>query len=103
MKPKLNAFLRILTVVLALAAVAFAFLLKAKMDAALTSTAWAVTDPEVKAGKEYEEIDRAHLIEPDGADMRQRKIVWSHPAYARQCCFVRNDSEIVCVSLAAEP
>ncbi len=49
----------------------------------------------------YTEIDRAHLIEPDGADMRQRKIVWSHPAYARKCCFVRNDSEIICVSLAA--
>jgi hypothetical protein len=54
MKPKLNAFLRILTVVLALAAVAFAFLLKGKMDAALTTTAWALTDPEVKAGKEYD-------------------------------------------------
>ena len=54
MKPKLNAFLRILTVVLALAAVAFAFLLKGKMDAALTNTAWALTDPEVKAVKEYD-------------------------------------------------
>jgi hypothetical protein len=54
MKPKLNAFLRILTVVLALAAVAFAFLLKGKMDAALANTAWALTDPEVKAGKEYD-------------------------------------------------
>ncbi len=50
----------------------------------------------------YEEIDRAHVIEPDNFDMRQRKIVWSHPAYARKCCFVRNDSEIVCLSLAAE-
>ena len=48
----------------------------------------------------YEEIDRAHVIKPDGADMRQRKIVWSHPAYARKCCFVRNDSEIICISLA---
>ena len=54
MKPKLNAFLRILTVVLALAAVAFAVLLKGKMDVALTNTAWAVTDEEVKAGKEYD-------------------------------------------------
>ena len=54
MKPKLNAFLRILTVVLAIAAVTFAVLLKGKMDAALTHTAWAVTDPEVKAGKEYD-------------------------------------------------
>lgn len=54
MNKKLNAFLRILTVVAALAAVAFAFLLKGKMDVALTKTAWAVTDPEVKAGKEYD-------------------------------------------------
>ena len=49
----------------------------------------------------YEEISRAKLIEPDGADMRQRSIVWSHPAYANQCIFVRNDSEIKCFSLKA--
>jgi hypothetical protein len=54
MKPKLNAFLRILTVVLALLAGAAAFLLKGKMDLALTNTAWAVKDPEVKAGIEYD-------------------------------------------------
>ena len=54
MNKKLNAFLRILTIVVALAAVAFAFMLKGKMDVALTKTAWAVTDPEVKAGKEYD-------------------------------------------------
>ena len=54
MNKKLNAFLRILTVVLALAAVAFAFLLKGKVDAALTKTAWAVNDPEVKAGKDFD-------------------------------------------------
>jgi hypothetical protein len=54
MNKKLNAFLRILTVVAAVAAVAFAFLLKGKMDAALTKTAWAVADTEVKAGKDYD-------------------------------------------------
>jgi hypothetical protein len=54
MNKKLNAFLRILTVVAAVAAVVFAFLLKGKMDAALTKTAWAVTDSEVKAGKDYD-------------------------------------------------
>ena len=54
MNKKLNAFLRILTVVAAVAAVVFAFLLKGKMDAALTKTAWAVTDAEVKAGKDYD-------------------------------------------------
>ena len=92
MKPKLNAFLRILTVVLALAAVAFAVLLKGKMDAALTNTAWAVTDPEVKAGKEYDarmtslagvkglldakrkEIEEANLAKKDlGADIADKK------------------------------
>jgi len=51
---KLNTFLRVLTVVAASAAAVFAFLLKGKMDVALTNTAWAVTDAEVKAGKEYD-------------------------------------------------
>ena len=54
MNKKLNTFLRVLTVVAAVAAGVFAFLLKGKMDAALTKTAWAVTDTEVKAGKDYE-------------------------------------------------
>jgi hypothetical protein len=54
MNKKLNAFLRILTVVAAVAAGVFAFLLKGKMDAALTNTAWAVTDVEVKGSKEYD-------------------------------------------------
>jgi hypothetical protein len=54
MNKKLNTFLRILTVVAAVAAGVFAFLLKGKMDVALTNTAWAVTDAEVKAGKEYD-------------------------------------------------
>jgi hypothetical protein len=54
MNKKLNAFLRILTVVAAVAAVVFAFLLKGKMDVALTKTAWAVTDAEVKAGKDFD-------------------------------------------------
>ena len=54
MNKKLTAFLRILTVVAAVAAVVFAFLLKGKMDVALTKTAWAVTDAEVKAGKDFD-------------------------------------------------
>lgn len=54
MNKKLNAFLRILTAVAAVAAVVFAFLLKGKMDAALTKTAWAVADAEVKAGKDFD-------------------------------------------------
>lgn len=48
----------------------------------------------------YEEIDRANVIEPNGADLRQRTIVWSHPAYANKCVFIRNDTEVICLSLA---
>lgn len=48
----------------------------------------------------FEEVDRSRIIEPNGIDMRRRKIVWSHPAFAERCCFVRNDGEIRCLSLA---
>jgi outer membrane protein assembly factor BamB len=47
----------------------------------------------------YEEISRAHLLEPTG-EAFGRAVVWSHPAYANRCVYVRNDKEIVCVSLA---
>ena len=47
----------------------------------------------------YEEIDRAHIIEANGGDLRQRAIVWSHPAFANGNCYVRNDSELICISL----
>ena len=47
----------------------------------------------------YEEISRAHLIEPTN-EAFSRHVVWSHPAYANQCIFARNDKEIVCFSLA---
>jgi outer membrane protein assembly factor BamB len=48
----------------------------------------------------YEEIDRAHLLEPDN-HMPGRPVVWSHPAFANRCIYVRNDHEIICASLAA--
>ena len=47
----------------------------------------------------YQEIDRTHVIEPDNV-MAGRPVVWSHPAFANRKMFVRNDHEIVCVSLA---
>ena len=50
----------------------------------------------------YRETSRAKIIEPNGLDMRQRKIVWSHPAYAMRSCFVRNDTELIRVSLAEQ-
>jgi outer membrane protein assembly factor BamB len=49
--------------------------------------------------KGYEEISRAHLLEPTGI-ANGRPVVWSHPAFANKCIYARNDKEIVCVSLA---
>jgi outer membrane protein assembly factor BamB len=49
--------------------------------------------------EKYEEISRAHLLEPTN-EAFGRPVVWSHPAYANKCVFVRNDKEIVCASLA---
>ncbi len=51
--------------------------------------------------EKYEELSRARLIEPDNRDPG-RNVVWSHPAFANKSIYVRNDREIVCVSLAAE-
>jgi outer membrane protein assembly factor BamB len=49
--------------------------------------------------KGYEEISRANLLKPTTTDPR-RSVVWSHPAFANRCVFMRNDEEIVCASLA---
>ena len=51
--------------------------------------------------KGYEELDRAHLIDPTNVMAGNgRKVAWVHPAFAGKCVFVRNDAEVVCVSLA---
>jgi hypothetical protein len=47
----------------------------------------------------YTEIDRTSIIVPDNT-MAGRDVVWSHPAYAHQSVYVRNDRELVCISLA---
>jgi outer membrane protein assembly factor BamB len=49
----------------------------------------------------YEELDRAHLLDPDNRDPG-RPVVWSHPAFANKSIYARNDKEIVGVSLAAD-
>ena len=49
--------------------------------------------------KKYEELGRAHLLDPIGAD-RGRKVIWSHPAFAGKSMIVRNEKEVVCFSLA---
>jgi hypothetical protein len=50
--------------------------------------------------KGYQEISRAHLLEPTAAAWG-RNVVWSHPAFANRCVFARNDKEILCASMAA--
>jgi outer membrane protein assembly factor BamB len=47
----------------------------------------------------YEEVSRVKLVDRTGAAFG-RKVVWSHPAFANKCIFVRNDKELACFSLA---
>jgi outer membrane protein assembly factor BamB len=47
----------------------------------------------------YEEISRAHLLEPTQSAFG-RPVVWCPPAYAGKSVFVRNDKELIRVSLA---
>jgi len=49
----------------------------------------------------YEEISRAHLLEPTDT-MPGRDVVWSHPAFANRRVYMRNDDEIICVDLSAK-
>jgi hypothetical protein len=51
------------------------------------------------SAKGHEVISKAKVIEPVEA-ARGRKVVWSHPAFANKCVYLRNDREMVCVSLA---
>jgi outer membrane protein assembly factor BamB len=48
----------------------------------------------------YEELSRANVIKPtNGLAGQNRLVVWSPPAFAGKCVFVRNDEEVVCVGL----
>ena len=49
----------------------------------------------------YEEISRAHLLEPTNKDCG-RPVVWSHPAFANRHVYARNDKELICVELARQ-
>lgn len=49
--------------------------------------------------KGYEELSRAHLLEPTN-NAFGRPVVWCTPAYANKSAVVRNDAEIIRVSLA---
>ena len=47
--------------------------------------------------EKYEELGRMHLLDATN-ECFGRDVVWSHPAFAGGCIFVRNDRELVCVS-----
>jgi outer membrane protein assembly factor BamB len=47
----------------------------------------------------YEAQSDAKLLEPSSAAFG-RKVLWTHPAFAEKCVFVRNDEKIACYSLA---
>jgi outer membrane protein assembly factor BamB len=47
----------------------------------------------------YQEISRAHLLEPTGS-AAGRPVLWSHPAFANRHVYARNDKEIICADLA---
>ncbi len=51
--------------------------------------------------KGYEEVSRTHLLDPTSAAFG-RDVLWCHPAFANRCMYVRNDKELICVSLAAD-
>ena len=48
----------------------------------------------------YEQVDKAHLCDPD-MPLGARKVIWSHPAFANRRIFVRTNSEITAYDLAA--
>ncbi|HEY3323196.1 MAG TPA: PQQ-binding-like beta-propeller repeat protein [Planctomycetota bacterium] len=54
------------------------------------------------SAKGYEEISRAHILDPDmfSSGTGGRKVIWSHPAFANRCVYARNNQELICVSLA---
>lgn len=47
----------------------------------------------------YAELDRTKLLEPTNVAFG-RPVVWSAPAFANKCIFVRNDKECICVDLS---
>lgn len=49
----------------------------------------------------YEEVSRFHVIEPTNESFG-RPVVWSHPAFANRSVYIRNDKELIRVSLAAD-
>jgi outer membrane protein assembly factor BamB len=52
---------------------------------------------------DFNEISRAKIINPTGEELAQRGgVCWAHPAYAYKNIYVRNDEELICLTLSAE-
>lgn len=49
----------------------------------------------------FNEIDRAHVIDPTGVAFG-RRVVWSAPAVDDGKLFIRNDKEVICVQIAPQ-
>jgi len=49
----------------------------------------------------YELLAKTHLCDPD-MPVANRKVIWSHPAFANRCIYVRSNSELMAFSLAAD-
>lgn len=49
-----------------------------------------------------EVTSREKVLEPNQMRTRNRRdgVIWSHPAFANKCVFLRSDSELICISLA---
>jgi outer membrane protein assembly factor BamB len=54
------------------------------------------------SGKSYEEMSRAHLVDPTYS-YGGRKVAWTPPAYSDSHVFARTDAELICISLAITP
>lgn len=55
-------------------------------------------------GDGFHERSRTKILAPTEDQLRRRGgVCWSHPAFADRCVFARNDNELVCYSLAAQP
>ncbi len=52
--------------------------------------------------KGYKQFSSAHLLDPTSAAFG-RDVLWSHPAFANRSVYLRNDKELLCVSLTAKP
>lgn len=52
-------------------------------------------------GEGYHELARAQLLEPT-RKVQRRMTIWSHPAFAMQSVFARNDKELIRVDLSAK-